>query len=102
MANEENPQIIQIIDAFNQLNFDSSQKLADTNEPNRNYLLGYCYEHGMGVKKDEDKAFTYYQKSADVNNSNGMYQVGYCYYLGIGVEVDKHKAFTYYLKSAKA
>ncbi|RIB10473.1 kinase-like domain-containing protein [Gigaspora rosea] len=99
MANEE---ITQIIDAFNKLNFDCCQKLADTNEPNGNYLLGYCYEHGIGVEKDENKAFTYYQKSADVSNHNGMYQVGYCYYLGIGVEIDKDKAFTYYLKSAEA
>ncbi|RIB04816.1 kinase-like domain-containing protein [Gigaspora rosea] len=100
MANEEIPQII---DAFNnQLNFDSSQKFTNTtSEPNGNYLLGYCYEHGIEVEKDENKAFTYYQKSADMNNSNGMYQVGYCYYLGIGVEIDKHKAFTYYMKSAE-
>ncbi|RIB05634.1 hypothetical protein C2G38_2219103 [Gigaspora rosea] len=47
-----------IIDAFNQLNSDSSQKLADTNDPNGNYLLGYCYEYGIGVEKNEKKAFT--------------------------------------------
>ncbi|RIB29727.1 kinase-like domain-containing protein [Gigaspora rosea] len=75
MENEK--EITRITDAFNQLNFDSSQKLDNTKDSYGNYLY-------------------------DMNNSNGMYQVGYCYYLGIGVEIDKHKAFTYYLKSAEA
>ncbi|RIB02337.1 kinase-like domain-containing protein [Gigaspora rosea] len=98
MSNEN---LTKLIDNFNQLNFISCQKLADMNEPDGIYRLGYCYEYGIGVEKDERKAFTYYQKSAEMNNSNRIYQVGYCYYLGIGVDVDKHKAFTYYLKSAE-
>ncbi|RIB15176.1 kinase-like domain-containing protein [Gigaspora rosea] len=97
----ENLEIAQITDAFNQLNFDSSLQLDDTKDSNRNYLVGYCYEYGIGIEKEEIKAFTYYQKSADMNNSNGMYQVGYCYYLGIGIEIDEQKAFSYYLKSAE-
>ncbi|RIB30491.1 kinase-like domain-containing protein [Gigaspora rosea] len=98
MSNEN---LTKLIDNFNQLNFASCQQLADMNDPEGIYRLGYCYEYGIGVEKDERRAFTYYQKSAEMNNSNGIYQVGYCYYLGIGVDVDKHKAFTYYLKSAE-
>ncbi|RIB15247.1 kinase-like domain-containing protein [Gigaspora rosea] len=98
MSNEN---LTKLIDNFNQLNFVSCQKLADMNDPDGINRLGYCYEYGIGVEKDERKAFTYYQKSAEMNNSNGIYQVGYCYYLGIGVDVDKHKAFTYFLKSAE-
>ncbi|RIB28626.1 kinase-like domain-containing protein [Gigaspora rosea] len=100
----ENSEIAQITDAFNQLNFNSSLlQLDDTKDSNGNYyLVSYCYEYGIGIEKDEKKAFTYYQKSADMNNSNGMYQVGYCYYLGIGIEIDKQKAYSYYLKSAEA
>ncbi|RIB20469.1 kinase-like domain-containing protein [Gigaspora rosea] len=98
MSNEN---LTKLIDNFNQLNFASCQKLADMSDPGGTYRLGYFYEYGIDVEKDENKAFTYYQKSADMNDSNGMYQVGYWYHLGIGVEVDKHKAFTYYLKSAE-
>ena len=90
-----------INDAFKQLNFDECKKFADANEANGNYLLGYCYEFGIGVEKNENEAFVNYQKSADLNNPDGMYQVGYCYNLGIGVEVNKQKAFENYLKSAK-
>src|ERR1700752_5315845 len=88
-------EIIQINNAFNQLKLIDSQTSSDI------LWLGYCYEYGIGVEKDENKAFTHYQKSAEMNDPNGMYQVAYCY-LGIGVEIDKHKAFTYYLKSAEA
>ncbi|RIB19847.1 kinase-like domain-containing protein [Gigaspora rosea] len=99
MSNED---LTKIIDDLSQLNFIKCQELADVNDPYGLYMLGYCYEYGIGTEKDENKAFTYYQKSADMNDSNGMYQVGYCYYLGIGVEPDNHKAFKYYLMSAKA
>ncbi|RIB18638.1 hypothetical protein C2G38_2309723 [Gigaspora rosea] len=29
--------------------------------------LGYCYEYGIGVEKNENKSFTYYQKSANMS-----------------------------------
>ena len=93
--------INQIDDDFNKLNFIDCQKLADMNDSDGMYWLGYCYEYGIGVEKDENKAFIYYQKSGELNNSNGIYRVGYCYNLGIGVEIDKHKAFMHYLKSAE-
>lgn len=68
----------------------------------RIFWHGYCYEHGIGVEKNKNKAFDHYHQSAEMDNSNGIYQIGYCYYLGVGVEIDKHKAFMNYLKSAKA
>ncbi|RIB00225.1 hypothetical protein C2G38_2235094 [Gigaspora rosea] len=64
------------------------------------YTLGYNYQHGIEVEKDEHKAFVYYQKSADIGNAKGIYQVGECYYYGTGVEKDEHKIFIYYQKSA--
>ncbi|KAF0543510.1 calmodulin-dependent protein kinase [Gigaspora margarita] len=93
---DNNPSGEIIKNAFNNLNLIEYQTSADI------LWLGYCYEYGIGVEKDENKAFIHYQKSADMNNPNGMFQVGYCYYLGIGVEIDKLKAFNYYLKSAEA
>ncbi|KAF0477718.1 calmodulin-dependent protein kinase [Gigaspora margarita] len=88
--------ITQITTAFDQLN------LIDFQNPEDIYWLGYCYEHGIEVEKDEDKAFIHYQKSANMNNSNGIYQVGYCYHLGIGVETNRQEAFLHYQKSAEA
>ncbi|KAF0436906.1 calmodulin-dependent protein kinase [Gigaspora margarita] len=98
--NNASGEIIKTTNAFNQLKFIDCQKSADTNDPDGLFWLGYCYEYGIGVEKDENKAFIHYQKSAEMNNPNGMCQVGYFYSLGIGVEIDKHKAFIHYLNSA--
>src|SRR6185437_8971147 len=90
MANpkDNNPsgETIQITNTFSQLNF---QELANKNDPEGIFWLGYCYEYGIGVEKNMNEAFINYQNSAKMNNHNGLYQVGYCYYLGIGVEKDK-------------
>ena len=61
--------------AFKQLNFDNCKNLQIKNEANGNYWLGYCYEFGTGVEKNENEAFINYQKSANLNNPNGLYQV---------------------------
>ncbi|RIB26459.1 kinase-like domain-containing protein [Gigaspora rosea] len=90
-----------IKDKVAQISFTDCQKLADVNDPDGVYWLGYCYEYGIGIEKDENKAFIHYQKSADMKNSNGMYKVGYCYYIGIGVEKNNYKAFEHYKKSAE-
>ncbi|KAF0550244.1 HCP-like protein [Gigaspora margarita] len=55
------------------------------------YYVGCCYRDGIGVEKDECKAFVYYQKSAEMGAANGH---------GFGVEKDEHKAFEHYLKAA--
>ena len=66
MSNEN---LTTLIDSFNKLNFSDCQKLADTDDPDGIFWLGYCYEYGIGVEKDENKAFMHYHKSADMNNS---------------------------------
>ncbi|RIB26852.1 hypothetical protein C2G38_2263229 [Gigaspora rosea] len=63
--------------------------------------IGLCYENGVGVEKDEHKAFIYYQKSAEMGYVNGIHDIGYCYLYGVGVEKDEHKAFFYFQKSAE-
>ena len=77
------------------------KKLADKEDSNGINYIGYCYLHGIGVKKDEKEAFAYYQKSANKEDPNGIFRVGFCYYHGIGVEMNKHKAFEHYLKLAE-
>src|SRR5260364_211754 len=65
------------------------------------YTLGYNYQHGIGVEKDESKAFIYYQKSSEMGDASGTNSVGYCYDNGIGLEKDKRMAFIYYQRSAE-
>jgi hypothetical protein len=46
--------ITQVTNAFNQLDINNCQKLAK-NDFDGICLLGYCYEHGIGVEKDEKR-----------------------------------------------
>ncbi|RIB17138.1 hypothetical protein C2G38_2188117 [Gigaspora rosea] len=89
---------------------------------NKIHNTGLCYRNGIGVEKDEHKAFFYFQKFAVMGNISRTYNIGNCYYDGIGmadmghamgmnsfgycyhhgVEVikDEHKAFECFKKAA--
>ena len=41
--------------------------------------LGCCYQHEIGMKKDEEKAFRWYLKSTENGNGDGQNSLGYCY-----------------------
>src|SRR6266542_2579841 len=78
----------------NQLDYSKKKELLKLND------LGYCYQYGIGKKKDEFKAFEFYLKSAEGGNSGAQNNLGYCYQNGIGVTKDEEKAFEWYLKAA--
>jgi len=56
---------------------------------------------GIGVEKDETKAFEYCKNSAEKKCVDAQFQLSECYRLGIGIEKDKSKAFEYCKESAK-
>src|SRR5260363_221440 len=39
--------------------------------------VGYCYEKGNGIEKNEYNAFEFYKKSADLGAAQGAFNVGY-------------------------
>lgn len=45
------------------------QREAQDGNPDAQYDLGYMYENGLGVPKDEAKALELYQKAADQGHS---------------------------------
>ncbi len=63
------------------------------------YYLGKAYLYGMGVEKNEKKAFEFAKKSADKNNSFGLNLLGLMYVNGNNVQNDEMKAFEYFKKS---
>ncbi|RHZ84535.1 hypothetical protein Glove_79g93 [Diversispora epigaea] len=65
------------------------------------FNLGYCYRHGIGTTKDEEKAFQWYLKSAEGGDHTGQFNLGDCFEKGIGTTKDEEKAFQWYLKSAE-
>jgi hypothetical protein len=62
--------------------------------------LGQCHEHGIGVEKNEGKAFGYYQQAAEQTHAPALFALGHCYEDGIGVEKDEGEAFQNYQQAA--
>ncbi|GES72661.1 kinase-like domain-containing protein [Rhizophagus clarus] len=65
------------------------------------YNLGKCYEHGIGVKKDEVKAFGYYKKSDERGYLDAKYKVAECYNKKIGTDINKNEALKLYKETAE-
>ncbi|KAF0535883.1 calmodulin-dependent protein kinase [Gigaspora margarita] len=52
--------------------FNLYQKSAELGNANVLFNLGHCYQHGIGIEKDENKAFKYYLESAELGNDKGL------------------------------
>ena len=63
--------------------------------------IGICYQEGIGVAKDVEKAVNCYRKAAGKEYPNAMLHLGYCYLYGIGVDVDKTEAYQWFQKAAE-
>ena len=59
-------------------------------------LVGNCYENGVGVKKDYEKAAGFYAQAALMGSVDGMRQAGLCYLNA----KDNVKALSYFEKGA--
>lgn len=73
----------------------SVKKMADAY-----YLLGYCYENGIGTNVDNKKAFENYHKGAVKGCVSAIKKVAYCYANGIGVKPDEDKATAWKLRES--
>lgn len=65
------------------------------------YNLGYCYQAGVVVEKNQKKAIEWYLKSAEQGFNDALYQLMMAYGNGDSVEQDPKKAFSYALKCAE-
>ena len=68
------------------------------------YSLGFCYEHGQGVEKNNEslkKAFEYYHEAAENGHAQSNYEIGRFYKEGIYVKEDRIKAIEYFLSAFK-
>jgi TPR repeat protein len=63
--------------------------------------LGFLYQAGEGVQKDEQLAFQHFLKSAEYGYVTAMFSLGYCYRTGKGCPQDDAKAVYYYQMAAE-
>jgi len=81
--------------------FSCFQKAAEQKHVQSQCCLGYCYENGIGIEKDEEKAVEWYTKAAEQDVAEAQYRLGYCYENGTGIEKDEEKAVEWYTKAAE-
>ena len=79
---------------------ENSKSARRSDDPIVQCKLGDCYQYGLGVTQDYNKAFGWYLKSANNGNAEGQNKLGYCYIKGFGTDKNSRKAFELFLKSA--
>jgi uncharacterized protein len=65
------------------------------------YALGYFYEKGRGVVKDETEAAKWYRKAAEQDEPLAQVTLASCYYEGQGVAKDNVEAYRWWLLAAR-
>jgi hypothetical protein len=64
------------------------------------FIVGSAYNTGVGVKKNNEKAFGYFHKAAEQGHVAAKFKVALMYYQGSGVEENYEKAFALYQELA--
>lgn len=63
--------------------------------------IGYMYQYGLGVEKDDQEAANWYIKAAEFGNANAQDALGWMYQQGTGLDQNYEKAFYWYRKAAE-
>jgi TPR repeat protein len=75
-------------------------KSANNGNSESQYILGYFYTGGIGVKQDLKQSLKWYEKAAKNNHTNAQINLGFMYIAGHGTKVDYKKA-AYWIGKAK-
>lgn len=77
------------------------KQYAEENDAFYQYLLGHCYQFGIGLEQNFKEAALWYEKSAGQNNELAEYALGGCYWQGKGVRKNDAKAIELFKRSAE-
>jgi TPR repeat protein len=70
------------------------------NDAESQFIVGWCYQQGLGVERNLTKAAQYYWIAATQGHRDASYQLGVCCATGTGVKPDMQQAIIYYEKAA--
>ncbi len=76
-------------------------RAADNGAPEAEARMGWCYQNGQGVRKDNQVGVRWLQRAADQNFSPAQVALGNCYAVGRGVPADMTEAVRWYEKASK-
>lgn len=65
------------------------------------YMLGKCYEEGIGVEESRQEAYQWFEKSLQAGEPKSTIAVAKCLERGIGAQFNETKAFTLLRDAAK-
>ena len=81
--------------------FELAREVAGDGKPSDLSTLGWFYQSGVGIAKDEKEAVKWYTKSAGQGDVTGQRLLGWCYANGSGIAKDEKEAVKWYTKSAE-
>lgn len=76
-------------------------KAANLGHSGAQYMLGYMYSNGEGVKQDYIKAIEWYKKAANQGNKYAQFNLGKIYEEGSGVNLNYIEASKWYSKGVE-
>ena len=79
----------------------SWKPLADQGNAEAQFNLGFLYENGKGVAKDNVEAVKWYRKAAEQGDASAQTNLGFMYENGKGVAKDNVEAVKWYRKAAE-
>lgn len=65
------------------------------------FRIGLCHLKGLGVEKDEHKAFEWFSKGSELQSVYAMYMMGECYRYGIGTDRNNDAAANAFVRAVK-
>lgn len=80
--------------------FDYALQAANDNSLNAYYLLGILYSNGLGIEKDEHKAYETFLEGANQENGACQFMVYISLLTGTGVQKNLEEAYIWLAKSA--
>jgi TPR repeat protein len=80
--------------------YNLSKSLAEKGDVSGYRGMAYCFQFGIGVKKDETEKFNWCAKAAERGCAISQFNLGLCYEKGMGIAKNEEKAFAWYNKSA--
>nr|WP_262906115.1 hypothetical protein [Hymenobacter terricola] len=63
--------------------------------------MGTCFDHGLGVEQDVNKAFAFFLAAANDDYPAAQYNVAFSYREGNGVEKSLEKAVEWLMRTAR-
>lgn len=85
-----------------QINIEALERRANAGNAQSMYELGVYLSMGIGIPKDEKKAFSWLERAAKAGHVDAMNDLGCCYYYGKCVKKDLNLAKEWLTKAAQA